>query len=195
MRLHPTLLACVLLALAACSSTASLNYAPSVPIVAGSPSSVSAVTATDMRDEKPNRLATVRGGFGNPFYVRDTARPVTEEVAAVFTKALQARGMLSTQANAPYRIQLVVRTFDANKYIKRVAGIDLDLLVIDRSGRTVYKDTVKNQRDAFVLIDADIDALQKLAEDLLSATADRMLDNPKLRAILDSRPSAGAPST
>ncbi len=195
MRIHAFLLATALFGLAACSSTASLDYTPTVPIIAGPSTSISAITAIDQRDEKPNRLATVRGGFGNPFYVRDTVRPVAEEVAIVFTKALQARGMISSQGIGPYRIQLVLRTFDANKYINRVAGIDIDLLVIDQAGSTIYKDNVKTQSDKFVLFDADIDALQKLAVDLLNATADRMLDNPKFRAAINGRRSVGAPAT
>jgi len=154
MRFYSIFVAFVLLGLASCSSTGSLDYAPTVAITAGPPASVASVTATDTRDEKPNRLATVRGGYGNPAYVRDTARPVAEEVASVFTKALQARGMLSSQANAPYRVQLVLRTFYANKYISRAAYIDIDFMVVDRSGRMVYKDTVKDERDQFKLFDA-----------------------------------------
>ena len=195
MRLRPTVLALVLLGLAACQSVASLDYVPTVPIVAGPPASISAVTATDMRGDDPKHLATVRGGFGNPMYSRGTTQSVADEVASVFTKGLQARGMLSTQANAPYRMQLVVRTFDANKYIHRNAAIDLDLAVIDRAGRTVYKDSVKDERETFQFFDADIDGLQKLAQDVLNAAVDRMLDNPKLRTVLSSRPAPSAPST
>lgn len=193
-RLYSVVVAVLLLGLASCSSTGSLDYAPTVPITAGPPASVASVTATDTRDEKPNRLATVRGGYGNPAYVRDTARPVAEEVAGVFTKALQARGMLSPNPNAPYRVQLVLRTFYANKYLSRAAYIDIDFILVDRSGRTVYHDAVKDERDQFKLFDADIDALQGLAQSLLNATADRILDNPKLRAVLSSPPASGAPS-
>lgn len=188
MRLSPSLVALILLGLASCSSTGSLDYAPTVAITAGTPASIASVTATDTRDEKPNRLATVRSGYGNPAYVQDTARPVAEEVASVFTKALQARGMLSSQASAPYRVQLVLRTFYANKMFNRTAYIDIDFTLVDRTGRTVYQDGVKEQRDQFKLFDADINALQDLAQALLNATADRILDNPKLRAVLSRQP-------
>ncbi len=195
MRLRSMILALALSGLAACQSTASLDYIPTVPIVAGPPASVSAVTAIDRRGDDPKHLATIRGGFGNPTHVRDTNQSVADEVASVFTKGLRARGMLSTRADAPYRMQLVVRTFDANKYIHRNAAIDIDLAVMDRAGRTVYKDSVKDERETFQLFDADIDALQKLAQDVLNAAVDRMLDNPKLRAVLGSRSAPGAPST
>lgn len=196
MRLSPAILAAALLGLAACSSTGSLTYAPTVPVTPGPPSSVSAVTATDRRDEKPNRFATVRGGYGNPAYVRDTPRPVAEEVAAVFTGALRARGMLAASGNAPYRIQLILRLFYGNQYFSREAHIDLDLVVTDLSGREVYKDTVKDKREEFELFSASIDKLQALVQALLNATVDRMLDNPRLRAVLGATPPRpGAPST
>lgn len=91
MRLRPIVLALVLLGLAACQSTASLDYVPTVPIVAGTPASVSAVTATDVRGDDPNHLATIRGGFGNPTHIRDTNQPVADEVASVRQRAAGAR--------------------------------------------------------------------------------------------------------
>ena len=157
---------------------------------------MSAVTAVDKRDEKPNRFATVRGGYGNPAYVRDTPRPVAEEVAAVFTEALRARGMLAASGNAPYRIQLVLRLFYGNQYLSRNAYIDLDLIVTDPSGREIYKETVKDERSEFEMFSASIDKLQALVQALLDATADRMLDSPRLRAVLGGPPARpGAPST
>lgn len=57
------------------------------------------------------------------------------------------------------------------------------------------KDSVKDERETFELFDADIDALQKLAQDVLNSAVDRMLDNPKLRTVLSNRPAPGAPST
>ena len=193
MLVRPTLLAIVLLSLVACSSTSSLDYTPTVSVAPG-PLAVSAVTASDMRNEKPNRLATVRGGYGNPVYVRDTARPVADEIAAVFTKALQARGMLTMPGQAPYRVQLIVRDLHGNQYVTRNAYIDMDLIVADRSGRTIYRDTVKNRSSEFTLFGMDVEDLQRLVQVLLNSTVDRMLDNPNFRAALSLSPP-GAPLT
>lgn len=196
MRILPTLLTLAVLGIAACSSTGSLDYTPTVNVAPGPASSVSAVTASDMRDEKPNRLATVRGGYGNPVYVRDLTRPVADEVASIFTRALQARGMLATSGDAPYRIQLILRSLEGNQYFTRNAYIDIDLTVTDRSGRTIYKDTVKDQRSETDLFSANIESLQRLVQQLLNATVDRMLDNPKLRTVLSNRLTRpGVPST
>lgn len=196
MRILPVILAIALLGLAACSSTGSLTYTPTVPVTPGPPSSMSAVTAVDRRDEKPNRFATVRGGYGNPAYVRDAPRPVSEEVAAVFTEALRTRGMLAALGNAPYRIQLTLHTFYGNQYLSRNAYIDLDLIITDPSGRELYRDTVKDERSELEIFSISIDKLQALVQALLNATVDRMLDNPKLRAVLGGSPNRpGLPST
>jgi len=186
--------ALLLFGLAACSSTGSLDYTPTGTVAPGPAASVSAVVATDQRDEKPNRLATVRGGYGNPVYVLDTPQPVADQVAAAFTKALQARGMMGS-SSASYRIGLALRTFYGNKYVSRTAYIDLDLIVADRTGRTIYKDAIKDERSEFLLFDADIVGLQKLVQALLNATIDRMLDKPGLRAVLEGRPPQGPPGS
>ena len=190
MRLRGSVLIATLLVLTACSSTGSLDYTPTGPVAPGPAASVSGVTAVDRRDEKPNRFATVRGGFGNPFYVRDTPRPVAEEVADAFAKGLKARGMLAPSGNAPYRIQLVLRKLYGNKYVSRNAYIDIDLMAYNHLGQLIYEDTVSDKRDEFELFDASIADLEKLVQALLNATVDRMLDNPKLRAAL-RRPGRG----
>ena len=195
MRAHPILLSLALLAFAACSSTGSLTYTPTGAVAPGPAAAVSGVTATDVRGEKPNRFATVRGGYGNPVYVRDTARPVSEEVAAAFTKALQARGMLGQPGQAPYSIQLTLRQLEGNHYFRGAAYIDLDLVVSDRSGRTLYKDTVKDKREKFDFFGLSIAELEALVQGLLNATVDRMLDNPNLRAVLGGAAGRGAPSS
>lgn len=185
MRLLGPLIALTLLGLGACSTTGSLRYQAPAAVAPGAPS-VSGVVASDVRDEKPNRVATIRGGYGNPIEVLDTARPVGEEVAAVVTSALQARGLLGQAGAAPYRIQLVIRTLYGNQYFVRKAYIDMDLKVIDRTGVAVYADTVKNERGNGGALDLfpKIEDLGKLVQELLSASVDSMLDRPALRAVL-----------
>lgn len=78
---------------------------------------------------------------------------------------------------------------EGNQYFTRNSYIDIDLTVVDRTGRTVYKDTVKDQRSETALFSANIDTLQKQVQDLLNATVDRMLDNPKLHSVLSKRTS------
>ena len=87
MRLFASLFTIALIGLGGCSNTGSFQYAPSAAVVPGQPA-VSAVTASDVRDEKPNRVATIRGGYGNPVQVLDLARPVGDGVTGVVTAAL-----------------------------------------------------------------------------------------------------------
>ena len=195
MRLLAPFLAIALLGLGACSTTGSLQYQAPAAVTPGAPS-VSGVVASDVRDEKPNRVATIRGGYGNPIEVLDTARPVGVEVAAVVTSALQARGLLGQAGAAPYRIQLVIRTLYGNQYFVRTAYVDMDLNVIDRTGATVYTDTVKAERGSGGALEffPKITDLGKLVQELLSASVDQMLDRPALRAVLSGggRPAIGS---
>ena len=185
MRAHlmPSLLTC--LALAACGSTGDIAYVATVPIVTATAPAIAAVTVKDIRDEKPNRLATVRGGYGNPAYVFDTSKPVSDEVASIFTKALQARNLLGPAS--PYRMQVTLRTFYGDKYLTRRSFIDMDLTVLDATGAAVYKDTGKYDISGeFHLFDGDIDPLVLQTQTLLDTTIDRMLDKPEFRRVLAS---------
>ena len=190
---HCSVLALLLLAaLAACSSVGALDYAPTVAISPGPSGAVSGVTAVDRRDEKPNRFATVLSGYGSPMYVADTTRTVAEEVADAFAKGLKERGMLALSGNAPYRITLVLRTFYGNQYYSRHAYIDIDMQLLDRSGRLVYEDSVKDERDQGNFFGTDIADLETLVNSLLDSTIDRMLDKPAFRAAL-ARTGQGRP--
>jgi uncharacterized lipoprotein YajG len=138
--------------LAGCASTttSSLPYTPPSGVVAATPPAFGSVTATDQRKEAPNRLATIMGGFGNPLKVLDTDRPVKDEVAGAFADGLRARGLLQADGCAPFRIQLLIRKFDADMIMGSTARIDLDLMVIDQvSQQVVYQDTVVDQRSDF----------------------------------------------
>ena len=185
--------------LAACSSPGTLAYMPaSAPAV--SPAvrdSVSAVVVQDSRDEKPNRLATIRGGYGNPLKVLDTPAPVSDVVAAVWTGALARRQMLAP--TGPFRFQVVVKTLYGDQFVGRKAELQMDLVVFDRTGRAIYNDTAKDGSYNFTFFDngifAGIDDLRKDVETLLSKNIDAMLDKRQLQDILARPRSVGAPAT
>ena len=171
--------------LSACGSSGDIAYVATVPIVAAASPAISTVTVQDIRDEKPTRMATVRGGYGNPLYVFDTSKPVSDEVAAIFTKALQARGLLGPAT--PYRMQVTLRTFYGDKYMLRRSFVDMDLTLLDAAGRAVYKDSAKyDVSGEFRLFDGDLDALVLQTQTLLDGTIDRMLDKPEFRAFLQA---------
>ena len=180
------------LALAACGHSGSLDYSSTVTLVPGPPGAVGKVSVIDKRDEKPTRLATVRGGFGNPIYVLDTPTPVSDQVAAVVTKALAARGM-SAPGTGPYTLQFTLSKLEVNQYVASNAGIVLSMQASDRSGRVIYQDAVTDDSSGFEFfggIFTDIDKLRVQAEKLLNRAVDRMLDNPNFRAVVAGRPLA-----
>jgi uncharacterized lipoprotein YajG len=178
-------------AVGACSNTVNdLTYTPQVAVQPVTSPAVASVTAEDHRKEDPTRLATILGGFGNPLKTLDTAKPVKDEVADAFATGLRTRGLLSPGGQAPFRVALYIRKFDADMYIGRSARIDLTMSVLDASGRTIYEDSaadIESETKIFQTgVFADIADLQKLCEIVLSRTVDRMLDKPEFRAAIRS---------
>lgn len=179
------------IALSACSNTTSdMHYTMPATVVRAAAPMVSGVTAIDQRKEEAHRLATIMGGFGNPLKTLDLARPVKDEVADAFAEGLRARGLLADQG--PYRIELLIRKYDADMIMGSTGRIDLDLSVIDKaSQQVIYKDSAANERSDFHFfatgVFASMDELQKLAQDALDATVDQMLDKPAFRSAIEHR--------
>jgi len=128
------------------------------------------------------------GGFGNPLKTLDTAKPVKDEVADAFLEGLRARGMLASSAQAPFRLALVVRKFDADMMVGRTGRIDLTMSVVDRGGNTVYEDTATDSESETKFFEtgifADISDLQKLCEIVLNRTVNRLLDKPEFPTVV-----------
>ena len=183
-----------LIGLAACSSPGSLNYQPPETVFRAKEPTVAAVQVIDERDEKPNRIATIRGGYGNPLKVMDTVEPVSIEVQKVFTKALADRGMLTDAG--PYRFRVRLHTLYANQFTGRNAEINFDLIVLDRADRQIYSDTIKQSKYEFTFFDngifASIDTLGKHVQSLLNDGVDRALDKAGLRDALAAQPRSVA---
>jgi hypothetical protein len=173
-------------ALGACNTVSSLHYVSPSSVQTAPAPSVSFVTATDERKEAPTRLATIMGGFGNPLKTLDTAKPVKDEIADAFTEGLRARGLLLSTGQAPYRITLVVRKFDADMIMGRTARIDLTMAVLDQVGRSIFQDSRTDSQSDFKFFEtgalADISDMRVLSETVLNRTVDRMLDAPAFRA-------------
>ena len=192
----PLLLCLVLpvIALSACSNTTSdMRYTAPATLARAAAPAVSGVTAIDQRKEEAHRLATIMGGFGNPLKTLDLARPVKDEVADAFADGLRARGLLAD--GAPYRVELLIRKYDADMLMGSTGRIDLDLSVIDTATQQViYKDSAANERSDFHFfatgVFASMDELQKLAQEALDVTVDQLLDKPGFRAAIEHRSSA-----
>ena len=169
-------------------------YTPPAGLIAANNPVIASVTVTDHRKEEPHRLATIMGGFGNPLKTLDTTLQVKDEVAAAFTAGLRARGLLQPNGHAPYRIYLLIRKYDADMIMGSTARIDLDMDVIDQATReSIYHDTAVDQRSDFHFfatgIFASMDELETLAQTVLDATVDNMLDKPGFRAAIGQPPA------
>ncbi|MGI4955549.1 MAG: YajG family lipoprotein [Janthinobacterium lividum] len=179
----------LLVGLSACSTPGTLNYTPQQVGELG-PKAVAGVIVLDRRDEKPNRVATIRGGHGNPLKVLDTTEPVATVVQAVITKALDQRQMLA--AGGPYRFQVTLNTLYGDQFMGRKAELKMDLAVLDRTNQTIYADTIAAESYAFTFFDngifAGIEALRTVVEKLLSTSVEKMLDKPALRQALAAPP-------
>ena len=175
------------LVVVACSTTGTIAYTPEANPAPGPQGAVSSVTVIDHRDEKPNRLATVLGGFGNPAGVLDTPVPVADVVKAVFTDALQRRQMLSPAGL--YQFRVILETLYGQQYMTRKAEVRMSLAVYDRTNQVVYSDAVADRSDAEFRLSLDgtstrVENLRKDVEALLTRDVDRMLAKPGLTAAL-----------
>lgn len=167
-----------------------MHYTAPASVARAAAPAISHVTAIDQRKEEAHRLATIMGGFGNPLKTLDLSKPVKDEVADAFADGLRARGLLA--AGSPYRIELLIRKYDADMIMGSTGRIDLDLSVIDTATQQViYKDSAANERSDFHFfatgVFASMDELQKLAQEALDVTVDQMLDKPAFRAALEHR--------
>ncbi len=178
---------------AACTPAVSLIYTPGRPVAKGPAASIAAVTATDARTDGPNVIASKAGAYGI-IPTLTTRRPVAEEVAAVFTKAVRSRGMFA--AAAPYRIGLTITRLHGHTMFgahildgpvtdDHTATIGVSMDVRDQAGRVVYRSTAEDVRDRDTLAaDEDDQALTGLLQTVVSAAADHLLDDPAFRTAI-----------
>jgi hypothetical protein len=183
--MHRFLTVSLLLVLCGCNTVASLRYVPPQSVEVARAPSIASVSSVDQRKEDPKRLATIIGGLGNPLKTLDTTKPVKDEVSDAFTEGLRVRGLLATGGQAPYRLTLVIRKFDADMLIGRTGRIDLTMSVVDMAGHTVYEDAATDSESDMKFFEvgvlADISDLQKLCEIVLNRTVNQMLDKPEFR--------------
>jgi uncharacterized lipoprotein YajG len=180
----------VLLALAACSTNqVNLTYAPSR--TAGvAPPSATAIAIGRVLDERPNppkELGAIRGGFGNPLKTLETPEPVAVMVSNAFTSGLRTRGWLAQGGKSDYSLNVIVRRMDCSQYVRREAHAHFVVSAIDqKTGSQVFEgvfqsDVVSGSKLAVdVGLFAEVDDLLKVANQALSETVDKALDDARL---------------
>lgn len=183
------------LLLAGCTTAVQLPYAASRPVVPASAATSSRVLpVVDQRNEEPNWVGAIRGGFGNPLKVLRTDRPLSELVQQAFSDALAARGLEAAPGAQRYDIRVTMHKLDADRVARLEATADFQVDVIDRAtGGVVYTDRVRvNQVQGSVLaldtgVFASTEGLRTLAVQVQNQAIDQLLDKPGFRAAVQPR--------
>ncbi|WP_374267096.1 YajG family lipoprotein [Zoogloea sp.] len=178
-------------ALSACgTTTGGLGYAPPAQLsrAAATAQPVAVATFVDARDEKPNWLGVIRGGFGNHLKTLESTRPAVELVQAAFADGLRARGVRTEGGGA--QLGGVVRKLYCDQVVRREANVVVDLAVSGPDGRQVFARAYAVDRvegSALALdtgVFASTEDLRLLLERVLREVVDKALDDPELRAAL-----------
>lgn len=149
---------------------------------------------TDARQNGPNWLGAIRGGYGNPLKVLVTNGPVIAAVEAAFRDALGARALLAQQ-DARFRLDVRVERYDCNQFFPREAHLWMVVTLVDvASGAAAYEHrTHINKAEGGISagIFSPVEPLRALANAALQEGIDQALDDPGLRAAL-SAPAVSA---
>jgi hypothetical protein len=176
---------------AACTSTnaVSLTYAAPAGLQRVQAAGIATVNVTDQRGNDPKWIGAIRGGYGNPLKVLTTEQPVKDVVARLVTEGLAARGLSST--GAPYRLDIVLKAFNASQYARREAHVEMVATVVNAStNATVFTRPVRaDEVNGSVLalntgIMANPEELRAIANQALQAAIDDLLNDPALHAAL-----------
>lgn len=179
------------LMVSACSTTpVGLTYqAPNAaaPAIQGKPV-IDVTSVSDQRKHDPNWLGAIRGGMGQPLKTLETQVPVKDVVKAAFIDGLKARNLQT--ADAPYAMELTVRQFDCNQYLRREAHAKIEVKVVERASKRslfqhIYEaDKITDSELFDAGIYASVEDLRVVANQALQEVVDRALDDPQLRASL-----------
>jgi hypothetical protein len=186
----------LILLLSACGTTQyAMPYAPSGPVTPNQPPGPIAHVAAvqNLRGtggEDPVWIGTIRGGYGNPLKTLEADRPLDQVARRAFDDALAARGWLAPE-NPRVEIEIVMREFVANRYVRLEATAELELIMRERSsGRVLWQDreNVTNVEGSILALDsgvfADPAGLHSLMLRTMNQAIDRLLDRPGFAAAL-----------
>ncbi len=188
-KLHFLYLLLATLLLGACSSTqVTLPYvAPASVARAGATVEIGSVD--DRRENSPNRLGAIRGGYGNPLKYLDTAVPVKDMVRDAFIDGLKARAAYADVS--PFIMSIVINRLDCSQYVRREAHANFHVRLVSKaSGAEVYQKTTSvdlEDGSAFALdagIFGSVEDLRVVLNRALQQAIDQALDDPGLLAVL-----------
>ncbi|WP_175429977.1 YajG family lipoprotein [Azospirillum argentinense] len=191
-------LSAVAICLPGCGTTPTdLTYRPAAQTIAatGAIPMVEISTVTDARKNPSNKIGTVRGGYGNPFWILETKTPVNDMVRQAFIEGLKSRGLLAKTDVAYIGLVVSIERLDSNQLMRREGHTRFNVKAIDKStGQQLYSQVYEDNRVEDGSFVSQVDGLRKIINDSMQAAIDQALDDPKLTALSVSRPqSAGAP--
>lgn len=178
-------------ALSACSTTnVGLNYTapPTVSRAAANAQPVTVGTFIDQRNEKPNWLGVIRGGFGNHVKTLESSQPAVELVQTAFADGLRSRGVRTGAGGL--QLRGTVRKLYCDQVIRREANVVVELSVSGADGQPRFTKTYEANRiegSALAMntgVFASTEELRLVLERALQEVVDKALDDPALRAAL-----------
>ncbi|ODC02776.1 hypothetical protein BFW38_03675 [Terasakiispira papahanaumokuakeensis] len=163
-----------------------IAYTPETPPpMHSSLTQVKIVSVVDNRDTDNHWLGAIRGGFGNPVQWLYTEEETVKTVQNAFLEALEKRNLLAQGIRSDYRLDVELTKFDVSQYVNKEAHAHLTLsLVQEATGNQIFSKAYRtdNEEETLDPFEAGIlgnpNILQRMANEVLSQTIDKSLDDP-----------------
>jgi len=152
---------------------------------------INKVIVSDERGTDSNWLGAIRGGYGNRLKTLKTEEPTKIVVEKMFQDALNKSNLLSSSAESPYKIKVVITKFDCSYYFNREAHVYMNVSLLDSTTSNVYfsKEYKTDEKEGGIGagIFGSVDTLRDLAEMTMNKTIDKTLsDEEFIKAIAES---------
>ncbi len=176
-------------ALTACSTTrVDMRYEGSSALPKTASLQPVVVTAfKDARNDDPNWMGAIRGGFGNALKTLESNQPVAVVVQNAFADGLRARGV-ALAPDAKLSLSGTIQKFESITVIRRAATIVIDLKVTDlESGKNLLSKTFECEvvdSSGAAGVFASIDDLRSTTESALRQIVDKALDDTEVQQAL-----------
>jgi uncharacterized lipoprotein YajG len=101
---------------------------------------------------EPNRMGTVRGGYGNPFKVNtESGKTMAEEVKLTVAQALKQSGYSLVDGNAP-TVKVIINKFWCDGLMGYRIDVDVTVQVLDAGNSVVLFDKKITESTGFSII-------------------------------------------
>lgn len=152
---------------------------------------VKIVSVVDNRDTDNHWLGAIRGDFGYAVQSLYTKDETAKTVQNAFIEALEKRSLLAQGIKPGYRLDIDLTKFDVSQYINKEAHAHFTLaLVEEATSNKVFSKSYKtdNEEETHDLFSTgalgDPTILQRMANEVLSQTIDKSLDDPAFVSVL-----------